>query len=197
MHDLMAWLDYFGVSARALFGTIVIIVAALIVASIIGRIGRRMLPWAGLHVELPKSALDIAIRVAIVLIWLCSGLLVLELWGVGVGGLWTVMVSAITAIGVGFLAVWTMISNVTASLFITIWRPFHVGEMVEIVPEGLRGRVSERNLMFTMMRDGDGTVLNVPNNLFFQKMFRVGEAVAGQEKREVAVHDFADAVRGT
>ena len=187
MHDLTAWLDYFGVSARAVIGTVVIVIGALIVVTIGGRVGRRMLPG----MNLPRSALDIAIRGFIVLIWVCSGLLVLNLWGVGVGGLWTVMVSAITAIGVGFLAVWTMISNVTASLFITIWRPFHVGEMVELVPDGPRGRVSDRNFMFTMLQQSDGTILHVPNNLFFQKMFRVGEVVAAQGGEEVG-----DVVRG-
>ncbi len=32
------------------------------------------------------------------------------------------MVSAAAIIGVGFLAVWTIIDNITASLFLTIWR---------------------------------------------------------------------------
>jgi hypothetical protein len=76
-------------------------------------------------------------------------------------------------IGVGFLAVWTMISNVTASVFITIWSPFKLGQMVEIVPENLKGRVVDRNMMFTVLRDGSDRVLHVPNNLFFQKMFWV------------------------
>jgi len=42
----------------------------------------------------------------------------LDIWGVGIAGLWTFLVSVITLIGVGFLATWTMVSNVTASLFL-------------------------------------------------------------------------------
>ena len=76
-------------------------------------------------------------------------------------------------IGVGFLAVWTIVSNITASVFITIWRPFRLGETVEILPESLRGRVIDRNLMFTVLREASGAALQIPNNLFFQKMFRV------------------------
>jgi hypothetical protein len=37
------------------------------------------------------------------------------------------MVSVATIIGVGFLATWAMVSNVTASLFLAIWRPFRLG----------------------------------------------------------------------
>jgi hypothetical protein len=40
-----------------------------------------------------------------------------------------------TVIGVGFLATWTMVSNVTASVFIGIWKPFHLDDTVEILPE--------------------------------------------------------------
>lgn len=43
-------------------------------------------------------------------------------------------------IGVGFLATWTMVSNVTASVFMAIWKPFHFGNTVEVLPEKLEGR---------------------------------------------------------
>lgn len=66
-----------------------------------------------------------------------------------------------------------MVSNITASFFITLWRPFRLGDTVEILPESLKGRVIDRNLMFTALRDGTDCIIQVPNNLFFQKMFRV------------------------
>ncbi|MGA7326912.1 MAG: mechanosensitive ion channel domain-containing protein, partial [Rhodomicrobium sp.] len=62
-----------------------------------------------------------------------------------------------------------MISNVTASLFITIWRPFQFGHTIELLPENLKGRVIDRNMMFTVLREEGGGRLHVPNNLFFQK----------------------------
>jgi small-conductance mechanosensitive channel len=68
-------------------------------------------------------------------LWLIVATLLLELWGVGLGGIWTVLVSIATVIGVGFLATWAMVSNVTASVFIGIWKPFHLGDTVEILPE--------------------------------------------------------------
>ena len=73
----------------------------------------------------------------------------------------------------GFLATWAMVSNVTASLFLTIWHPFRLGDTVELLPENLKGRAIDRNLMFTVLREESGSVLQVPNNLFFQKIFRV------------------------
>jgi small-conductance mechanosensitive channel len=68
-------------------------------------------------------------------LWLIVATLLLELWGVGLGGIWTVLVSIAPVIGVGFLATWAMVSNVTASVFIGIWKPFHLGDTVENLPE--------------------------------------------------------------
>jgi small-conductance mechanosensitive channel len=69
-----------------------------------------------------------------------------------------------------------MVSNVTADLFLTIWRPFRLGDTVELLPEKLKGRAIDRNLMFTVLLEEDGCVLQVPNNLFFQRIFRVGRS---------------------
>src|SRR5262249_15879797 len=88
---------------------------------------------------------------------------------------WTLLASAVAVIGVGFLAVWTIISNVTASIFITIWRPFHLGQIVEILPESLKGRIIDRNIMFTILRDEEGRILQIPKNMFFQKMIRISD----------------------
>ena len=98
--------------------------------------------------------------------------------GLDVSGIWALLISAAAVIGVGFLAVWTIVSNITASLFLSVWRPFKLGQTVEVLPENLKGRVIDRNLMFTVLRDGEDRVLQVPNNFFFQKMFWVTDTQA-------------------
>jgi small-conductance mechanosensitive channel len=89
--------------------------------------------------------------------------------------MWAFIVSAATAIGVGFLATWTMVSNFTANIFLAIWHPFRLGQNLELLPEGMKGRVIERNMMFTVLREKEGAALYVPNNLFFQTVFRVNQ----------------------
>jgi small-conductance mechanosensitive channel len=59
-----------------------------------------------------------------------------------------------------------------------LWRPFHVGQIVEMLPENLKGRVIERNLLFTTLYEESASVLRIPNNLFFQRIFRVSGAVS-------------------
>jgi len=106
-------------------------------------------------------------------LWVCVGLLVLNVWGVSVTGLWAVLVSLATLIGVGFSRV--LVSNITASFFLTLWHPFHLGEVVEMLPQSVKGRVIDRNLMFTVLRQTHGTTRHIPDNFFFQRFFRVAE----------------------
>jgi len=156
--------------------TVMVFVAVFITVSFIDRLMAGSIRSLEQRLSLPEESLSVVPRVVKSIVWLIAALLILSFWGVSVSGFWTLLVSAMTIIGVGFLAVWAMISNVTASLFITIWRPFQSGDTVELLPENFKGRVIGRNLMFTVIREENGARLQVPNNLFFQKIFRVSQA---------------------
>jgi small-conductance mechanosensitive channel len=173
VNDLANWLETHNVSLIAVLGTIGLVVGALALSYFIRRALQDSLKRLMSLLRLPYEAVLTLTRVLTAAIWIIAAALVLEIWGMSVGGLWTILVSAATVIGVGFLATWTMVSNVTASFFIAVWRPFHLGDNVEVLPEGFKGRVIDSNLMFLIVREGNGTLLHIPNNLFFQKMFRV------------------------
>jgi small-conductance mechanosensitive channel len=98
--------------------------------------------------------------------------LILRLWGVDVSVIWTTFIGMLAVIGVGLLATWTMASNITARFFIWFWQPMRLGQRVEIFPENISGRVIEGNLMFTELRQDDGHVIVIPNNLLFQRVIR-------------------------
>lgn len=106
------------------------------------------------------------------LLWTVLALVTLRFVGINVNGLWAILASTLAVVGVGLLAVWTMVSNITASVFIWIWRPYELGEHIELLPDGFKGRAIDRSLMFTEIREEDGSTLMVPNNLFFQRVIR-------------------------
>ena len=171
----MDWLAISSVSLESVLATVVILIAAFITVSLFNRLMAGSIRGLEQRLSLSEESLLGFTRVMKGIVWLFAALLILSLWGVSVSGLWTLLLSAATIIGVGFLAVWAIISNATASLFITIWRPFQSGDTVELLPENFKGRVVGRNLMFTVLRMENGERLQVPNNLFFQKMFMVSQ----------------------
>jgi small-conductance mechanosensitive channel len=176
MQQLQSWLQSNGLSAE----TVLAALAALIVVFLAIVLINRMVRWAiwrsARHLNLSYEASLAFTRTITGAVWVLALLSLLNAWGVNIAGLWAIALSAAAVIGVGFLAVWTIVSNITASLFLTIWRPFHLGETIELLPENMKGRVIDRNMMFTAVRDASGGVLHIPNNLFFQKVFRVSDA---------------------
>jgi small-conductance mechanosensitive channel len=173
MNDLAVWLDRHNISVMAVLATLGLMVGAFALSYLLRRALQDSLRQLASRLRLPYETVLTTTRLLIGTLWIVVAMLVLEIWGISVGGLWTLLVSAATIVGVGFLATWTMVSNITASFFIALWRPFHLGDDIEIVPENLRGRVIDSNLMFVVVRENGGAVIQIPNNLFFQKMFRV------------------------
>lgn len=173
MDQIATWLEQHHVNVTTVVVTLALLIGASIVILKLSQLLRRWAGYVETRFHLPYETVMTIARVITVALWLLVGTIVLDIWGVGVGGIWTVLVSAATVIGVGFLATWTMVSNVTANFFMTLWRPFRHGDTVELLPEKLRGRLIDRNLMFTVLREESGSLIHVPNNLFFQKMFRV------------------------
>lgn len=97
---------------------------------------------------------------------------------------WAFISAGIAAVALGFVAAWSILSNATAAVLVLVFRPFRLGDTVELLePSGepMKGRVTDMNLMFTTLTvpnaEGDTNprplLLNVPNNLFFQRVLRI------------------------
>jgi small-conductance mechanosensitive channel len=173
MNQISTWLDRHNVGLTTLLVTAALLIGAALVVLLLNRLLNAWLSEVEPRLGWRYGSARLLARVITGMLWIITALLLLDIWGIGVGGVWTLLVSAATVVGVGFLATWTMISNITASVFLAVWRPFRLGDSVEILPENLKGRAIDRNLMFTTLREESGTVLQIPNNLFFQKIFRV------------------------
>ncbi len=99
------------------------------------------------------------------------------------GSAWGLISAGLAAVAVGFVAAWSMLSNATAALLVLTFRPFRIGDTVELIePNGtaIGGRVVDMNLMYTTLsvqpaeaeKPEPPQYLHIPNNLFFQKMMR-------------------------
>jgi small-conductance mechanosensitive channel len=172
MESLSSWYDALPDFIRASIPTIILLVGGSLGIAVIQRLVRQSLARLQRRIPLSLDTVLVLQRLSAGVLWTVLLLFLLHLWGINVSGLWAMLVSVLAVIGVGLLAVWTMISNITASLFIWIWRPYELGQQIEILPEGFKGRAVDRNMMFTEVREDDGNILAIPNNLFFQRIIR-------------------------
>lgn len=112
--------------------------------------------------------------------WFLAMLFVLQQAGVNTESLWTTITATAALVAVGFIAVWSVLSNLVASFLIIgarLFRPRDAIEMLDVGGGSVRGEVHAVDLLFTRIEerhpDGRTTMLKIPNNLFFQKVVRV------------------------
>lgn len=163
--------------AAALFNIILIILAGAIVLALARRGFREMERREILAGPLLESA-QTFLRWTV---WVVLAMLILQQIGVSIGNVWTMLSAVVAMIAIGFVAVWSVLSNLLCTVMLIIFRPFRIGDEIEVIDPamtaGISGRVRNINLMFTTlmdtMADADVPVmLQVPNNLLFQKIIR-------------------------
>lgn len=94
-------------------------------------------------------------------------LLVLQSFGL-LRDFWTFLSTVVALVAIGFVAVWSVLSNVLCSIILMIARPFQVGDTIELPVQQLEGKVVNFTLLFTVLRDSEGASIQIPNNTFFQ-----------------------------
>jgi small-conductance mechanosensitive channel len=117
---------------------------------------------------LPARLVNTLRRSALWLILLASALIFLQSIGV-LHSVITAVTGVFALVAIGFVAVWSVLSNTLCSLILMAIRPFRVGDTVGFPPDDYRGKVVNFNMIFTTLETEDGLLLQVPNNTFFQR----------------------------
>ncbi len=165
---------------KCAFGALVIVIAL-----VIDRIAFAALYTLYRSGRLPISTVNIIRRWARGVLTVLVALIVVALAGFKIDSLWTFLTAILAMVAIGFVAVWSILSNVLATLVILIWRPFNVGERIEVLPEGIEGQVIDINFVYTILKSEDGKKMAIPNNLFVQKFIR-RNSLQGAPKRTLA-----------
>lgn len=169
MHD---WLDIAAPTGQVLL--------ILVSAWVLARIASRLIRETTTRYELPPQLAIGARRLLRFVIYGAAFLLVLERLGVSATVLWTAFTGFAAVGAVAFFAAWSVLSNIFCTILILTTRPFRLYDYVELLENGekpgLRGRVVDIRLVFTILQEtggeSAGTTLQVPNNLFFQRTVR-------------------------
>src|SRR5262245_45163681 len=122
MDQIAAWFDRHDVTYVTLLLTAALVIGAAIVIPLLRRLVQAWLRRLEGTLHLSYGTTTTIARTGSGALWLIVALLVLDTWGVSVGGVWTLLVSAAALIGVGFLATWTMVRTVKGRLMLAISR---------------------------------------------------------------------------
>ena len=139
----------------------------LVVAVVAWRLVTRFVHWLAHKLQAPPLSLrPLTVAGRLVVLLLVLSTLVGHFFAINffsaLGGL-------LALIGIGFVAVWSTLSNVLCTLLLLTVRPFRIGDELELPPDPFKGRVVDLNLFFTTLQAEDGRLVQVPNNMFFQR----------------------------
>jgi small-conductance mechanosensitive channel len=147
---------------------LILLVAFLLFVGLRGRI-QAFAQWANLP-RLAFTPLRLTLRYGILVV---AFVLVLGRWGFQVDTLLAVLGTILGLVAIGFVAVWSVLSNFLCAFVLVLFKPFAVGDEVELTGgDGVKGRVIDMSLLFTTLEVGPGETILVPNNTFFQRIFR-------------------------
>ena len=168
---------------------VLILLAAWLLRLLARRIGERI--WK--RYDAPPELVVGSRRVVTFLISAAALLLILQRLGVSGTVLWTAFTGFAA---VAFFAAWSVLSNIFCTMLILATRPFRLHDHVELLEggdkPGLGGRVTDINLVYTTLQEIDdageprGSVLRVPNSLFFQRSVRRWRSAADRQRALVA-----------
>ena len=186
------WLEFIELGLQ-----IVLIVLIVFGAWVLNLLFRRLVRRLASSYSLPAELVMGARRVVGLVVYAGAILMILDRFGVSGTVLWTAFTGFAAVAAVAFFAAWSVLSNIFCTLLIFTTRPFRLHDHVELLESGdkpgLKGQVVDINLIYTTLREeADGQVLQVPNNLFFQRVvrrFRGGPAGTGLSPYTAAVAD--------
>jgi Small-conductance mechanosensitive channel len=162
---------------RILQSGTILLVAYLLFIGLRGR-AHAFAKWANLP-RLAFTPVLLTLRYGILVVAI---LLVLGRWGFQVDTLLAVLGTVLGLVAIGFVAVWSVLSNFLCAFVLVLFKPFAVGDELELTGgDGVKGRVIDMSLLFTTLEVGPGETILVPNNTFFQRIFRrrVGTVTVG------------------
>ncbi len=138
----------------------------------------RALDMAGSRAKVPTLVLQPMRNVVKLLVALIVLTLVLGQFGIE---LMSILTATVALVAIGFFAVWSLVSHVTATFLLVVVKPFNMNDTVKFAGEEVKGKVVDINLFFTSLQTDDGDRYQVPNNLFFQKTLRRTPAPADKQ----------------
>jgi len=149
---------------------ITLTVLTLIAAVVVYRLGKASINQIMVTNQLNPSRAVLIYKVLGITVIAVTATLLVIIWRVDTDNLWLFATTVLGVIAIGFFAMWSMLSNVVAAVFIFTSDVFRIDDEIIILPDEIQGVVVDIKTLFVVLEDKDGNTLHIPNNLFFQKI---------------------------
>ncbi len=97
------------------------------------------------------------------------------IWGLDKSDLLFFVSSVLTVLGIAFFAQWSILSNITAGIILFFSHPIKIGQRIRIYDKefDISGELLDISVFFLHVKNDEGKVITIPNNIALQKMMSV------------------------
>ena len=162
-----------------IISTLVLILLTMLAISLTNRVIKRFARLVSIEVNKRK----VIFYLCHLVLYFIAFTILSVIWGVDLRE-FVVFISSILAIlGVAFVAQWSILSNLTASVILFFSHPLRLGDRIRVLDKDFdwTGEIEDISAFYLFMKTDDDRRITIPTNLVIQKGIEILEQ---GEKRE-------------
>ncbi len=119
----------------------------------------------------------IILNIFYVIFYIIIGLVLIFIWGVDLKEFTLFLSSILAVLGVGFVAQWSVLSNLTSSVILFFYHPVRIGDRIRILDKDfeLVGEVMDITGFFFFIKTDNGENITFSNTIILQKGIEIIE----------------------
>ncbi|MEZ5018421.1 MAG: mechanosensitive ion channel [Flavipsychrobacter sp.] len=163
----MEWLDLYKVQ-------IVESIAVVLLYLLVGALFTKAIEKVAVRLEYQRSRVKMFKKVLHFIVVVVCLLLLMLIWGVNQSRLLFFLSSFLTVLGVAFVAQWSILSNITATIILFFNHPVRIGDYISVAEKDavVEGKVSDIGIFFISIKTKEGELITIPSNVFIQKAIK-------------------------
>lgn len=167
-----------------------VIIILMLIRRLVGNIVRSRLK----HANFDTNRAQVTVKLLQIIYFVVFLISLAGIWGLEGSKVVTFIGTALTIVGVGFFAQWSLLSNITSGLILFFSHPLKIGDYIAIVDKDfpLQGQIEDITLFFIYVRDHEDRVFSISNTIMIQKTFRLLDSRdidSFIEKKELALQE--------
>lgn len=130
----------------------------------------------------------ITVRIFNFLTLLIAAISIMGIWGLDQKELFVFLTSALTVIGIGFFATWSILSNITSGILLYFNHPMHIGDYIKILDKEMpvEGKIKDISMFFMHIETNEGEDITIPNSVVIQKMISTTTSEENKRRQRLA-----------
>ncbi len=152
---------------QEILSTIIVVVFVIICYQISKNAIRRFATLKSIDPNRKKAILNFSYLIY----YLIAGTVLAIIWGVDIKE-FTIFISSVLAVlGVSFVAQWSLLSNLTASVILFFYHPLRIGDRIRILDKDFdwTGEIKDITGFYLLIKTDQGEQITLPNSLVMQK----------------------------